>query len=130
MDNLKERWVAALRSGKYRQGWTRLRNGGSFCCLGVLCDLIAPNEWETEIISNRSYWRGCLGSVPLSTWNEIFPGENQRFLMDMNDAGVSFAGIADYIEREFLREEEEPVNPYEASDEFSHGLGEITGGGV
>jgi hypothetical protein len=32
-----ERWDAALRSGKYRQGIGRLQtNDGEFCCLGVL----------------------------------------------------------------------------------------------
>jgi hypothetical protein len=35
------RWVAALRSGKYRQGSGRLLlEDGSRCCLGVLCDLV------------------------------------------------------------------------------------------
>jgi len=43
---IKALWVAALRSGRYRQGDRALRkyipiNGGydTYCCLGVLCDL-------------------------------------------------------------------------------------------
>lgn len=36
---LKAKWVAALRSGKYEQGRQRLRNGDSYCCLGVLCEV-------------------------------------------------------------------------------------------
>lgn len=33
-------WVAALRSGEYRQGRSRLRNEyGQMCCLGVYADL-------------------------------------------------------------------------------------------
>jgi hypothetical protein len=43
---IKERWVAALRSGAYAQGVGRLKGpagtgGGkaSYCCLGVLCEL-------------------------------------------------------------------------------------------
>lgn len=46
---IKEKWVAALRSGEYKQGTGRLHtlvgsSGGyspedKFCCLGVLCDL-------------------------------------------------------------------------------------------
>jgi hypothetical protein len=33
-------WVAALRSGEYKQGRNRLRNeDDTFCCLGVACDL-------------------------------------------------------------------------------------------
>ena len=39
-------WVAALRSGKYKQTRKRLKDkDGSMCCLGVACDLIAPDDW-------------------------------------------------------------------------------------
>lgn len=38
--NIKEKWVAALRSGEYKQANGVLRDEwGGFCCLGVLCDL-------------------------------------------------------------------------------------------
>lgn len=44
---LKEKWVAALRSGKYKQGKKVLRTyENTFCCLGVLCDIANPNGWE------------------------------------------------------------------------------------
>lgn len=33
---IKEQWVAALRSGKYKQGTGYLNRDGKFCCLGVL----------------------------------------------------------------------------------------------
>jgi hypothetical protein len=36
---VKARWVAALRSGEYKQGKGALRLNNKFCCLGVLCDL-------------------------------------------------------------------------------------------
>lgn len=41
---IKTQWVAALRSGEYRQGTGELHalhedGSESFCCLGVLCDL-------------------------------------------------------------------------------------------
>ncbi|NBQ68164.1 MAG: hypothetical protein EBU46_04735, partial [Nitrosomonadaceae bacterium] len=41
---IKQRWLNALRSGKYKQGEGSLRqldNEGKpqYCCLGVLCDL-------------------------------------------------------------------------------------------
>lgn len=38
---VKAAWLAALRSGEYRQGRNRLLTveDRSFCCLGVLCDL-------------------------------------------------------------------------------------------
>lgn len=42
--NVKEnraKWVAALRSGEYKQGVDKLCNplNCSYCCLGVLCDV-------------------------------------------------------------------------------------------
>src|SRR3990167_1245866 len=36
---IKAQWVAALRSGRYTQGYGKLRSGGKYCCLGVLCAL-------------------------------------------------------------------------------------------
>lgn len=37
---IKAEWIAALRSGNYRQGYGGLRSEeDKFCCLGVLCDL-------------------------------------------------------------------------------------------
>lgn len=56
--DIKQRWVSALRSGEFEQGTDNLRKGNKFCCLGVLCELavedgvIGPPElsWEsTEI---------------------------------------------------------------------------------
>lgn len=37
--------VAALRSGKYKQGRNQLRYGDKFCCLGVACDISGLSEW-------------------------------------------------------------------------------------
>ncbi|CAB4140973.1 hypothetical protein UFOVP401_47 [uncultured Caudovirales phage] len=50
---IKKRWVAALRSGKYRQGSGHLRKDGCYCALGVLCDLFVQDRehegvsWDT-----------------------------------------------------------------------------------
>ena len=46
----KALWVEALRSGKYKQGKGKLRQGDehdgfSYCCLGVVTDLVRPNDW-------------------------------------------------------------------------------------
>ena len=40
---IKAKWVAALRSGEYRQSTRRVLSDGDggWCCLGVLCDLYA-----------------------------------------------------------------------------------------
>lgn len=47
---IADKWVAALRSGKYQQGKNVLSaNENSFCCLGVLCDVVKDQvigHWE------------------------------------------------------------------------------------
>jgi hypothetical protein len=46
---IKAKWIAALRSGEYKQGRGHLKGAqDDFCCLGVLCDLYA-----TEV---GGYW--------------------------------------------------------------------------
>lgn len=36
---IKNKWLAALRSGEFKQGHGRLEDVGTFCCLGVLFKL-------------------------------------------------------------------------------------------
>lgn len=41
---LKTKWLAALRSGKYKQGRCALKEDGKFCCLGVLNDIAGARQ--------------------------------------------------------------------------------------
>jgi hypothetical protein len=46
---VKAKWLAALRSGEYRQGKHALNTGGpegQFCCLGVLCEVALQEGLE------------------------------------------------------------------------------------
>ena len=43
---LFDRWIAALKSGKYKQTVNVLRDENGFCCLGVLADKLCPEGWE------------------------------------------------------------------------------------
>ena len=48
-----QKWVDALRSGKYVQGQYRLHpTDDTFCCLGVACDLFAKAN------PTKGRWRG------------------------------------------------------------------------
>ena len=40
-------WIAALRSGKYAQGYGALRVRDGYCCLGVAEDLRDPTCWQS-----------------------------------------------------------------------------------
>lgn len=46
MNALARKWIDALRSGQYKQGQKKLRDGDAFCCLGVLCDISGLDKWE------------------------------------------------------------------------------------
>ena len=103
---LKKRWVEALRSGNYDQGTYRLRNGGDgFCCLGVLCDIIGPDDatspggWtgERTVYAHGEY--RSTTSIPDLLAEEIGISTGfQGMLARMNDHGHSFGKIADFIE--------------------------------
>lgn len=109
----KQKWIEALRSGKYEQGKHVLRSGDNkYCCLGVLCDIVAPGAWDKEPSRNefsrvnQFYGHGdglCSSSTSLSAAVELEVGlgsANQRELVDMNDNyGADFNAIANYIER-------------------------------
>lgn len=68
MSEIKEnrkKWVEALRSGKYTQGTHALRwvSDDSMCCLGVLCDVVAPDSWVKGDESGQSQYWGHIYSI-------------------------------------------------------------------
>ena len=116
--DIKQRWIDALRSGKYEQGRGALRTGDTFCCLGVLCDIHKPEGWK--------FCQGG-GDVARQWGYEDFNGDGERndvlpphvkrwaglelqspeikkldgyaaSLANLNDNGTTFAEIADLIE--------------------------------
>ena len=122
----KEKWVKALRSGKYNQAKGQLvRERGddkTYCCLGVLCDLVRNDE-NLNGIGLRMECNEALsiningesgGVVPIGTrtYLELIDGNptlnfrgregtSQNYiqsLANLNDDGMSFEQIADVIE--------------------------------
>jgi hypothetical protein len=102
MDNsLKSKWVEALRSDEYKQGSGVLRRQGQtkdgYCCLGVLCDITDPTQWVER--SPLYMWGECRCFPPVESmtrWGISYTQAKQ--LMLMNDNGISFSEIANYIE--------------------------------
>lgn len=117
--SVKAKWLAALRSGHYKQTQHSLREEDSFCCLGVLCNLhaeahpaiaktqtdpytymgqdYAPPEEVLEWAFGKSFkkWDGDdLVSLPT-------PVDDKHTLAEMNDNGFTFSQIADVIEEQF-----------------------------
>lgn len=105
---IKAKWIAALRSGDYKQGRNQLRKQDSFCCLGVLCNLHAQAHPEiaAKEISTESYmdYREAL-PPSVRQWADInaygdpvhINGRIKR-LAHHNDAGRTFLELADAIE--------------------------------
>ena len=107
--DIKERWVAALRSGGYKQGMGALNDGqGNFCCLGVLCDLAIKEGIQMEVTLDASgvtdvlHYDGYSGTLPpaVQHWANLpnRPSVREGSLAALNDSGMSFAEIADLIE--------------------------------
>jgi hypothetical protein len=100
----QKKWLAALRSGEFEQGKRRLRthDGSHYCCLGVACQISELGSYTDcayivnkdprpyELPKEVQTWLG------LKTPNGAF-GVDQS-LAKMNDDGISFSHIADYIE--------------------------------
>lgn len=100
---IKEDWLDALRSGKFKQGRVVLRtNDDRYCCLGVLAEIhpdftYLGNEGDLEYGLNKyKYCYGMISSAFLD--NEFMHAEVQSALTQMNDFGFTFADIADVIE--------------------------------
>jgi hypothetical protein len=114
---VKAKWVEALRSGDYSQCKNYLRSEatGGFCCLGVLSDVFqketGKGEWKTErdansnqdfyrFIPNEGSWGSTIGLVQdVRDWSGLVSVETTINLANKNDDGVSFADIANYIEK-------------------------------
>ena len=103
---VKREWLERLRSGEYEQIQGRLRSDDGYCCMGVLCEIIDPNKWQTR--DNLDWEWGYGGTkIPESVLYEIGLTEGiQRVLLKRNDGsrtdGVrehTFLEIADYIEK-------------------------------
>lgn len=102
---VKSLWVAALRSGKYRQGRGVLNSDGKFCCLGVLCEVL---NIPSTMGDNAVFYGGQASFLPDSAMllsgltcpygAAITIRDRVQSLVTHNDSGVTFAEIADAIE--------------------------------
>jgi hypothetical protein len=113
--DLKRDWIAALRSGKFKQGTSSLNGPEGYCCLGVLCELLVePLGLNRVQEGNKVRYDGTFATLPWSV--EKFTGldilgslpsgvtyKNQAWntLAGLNDAGMTFAEIADVIDQQF-----------------------------
>ena len=100
-EEIKNLWVVALNSGEFNQEPSRLQSSTGHCCLGVLCEVAESQGIEVvrEEDSIGELVGGNLDSqYPVKVWAEFRNPKVSPFrLMKMNDSGVSFKIIADFI---------------------------------
>jgi hypothetical protein len=94
---IKRKWIEALRSGEYKQIGGTLWKGGHHCCLGVLvsiqgCKYISGNYPEEKFCAGLS----DLAIHVLAAANDGVRCPETRQTMRKH----SFKEIADYLERE------------------------------
>jgi hypothetical protein len=104
---LVARWIEALEGDRYRQGEQYLHpTPETFCCLGVLCDLIDPAAWDDDgrwhgehaVLPGIAHRRVGLnengGRPDGSAWDLPVHEHDENALAPANDAGASFGQIA------------------------------------
>jgi DNA-directed RNA polymerase subunit N (RpoN/RPB10) len=93
---LKAKWVAALRSGEYQQGYATLYDSGidRYCCLGVL-------------ISVADVFDGPAAHGGRYEWLDNQLGQDRATkCAELNDSTeASFSQIADWIEANIPEDE-------------------------
>ena len=110
---IKELWIKALRSGKYKQTTGKLKSiEGSYCCLGVLCDLYTEKtgigKWKENTYHTRFDFddNNCNveGLLPKNVmlWANLDHSDpilkNGRYISFINDRGATFEEISNFIE--------------------------------
>ncbi len=115
--DIKQQWLDALRSGKYKQCGVYLNYDNHFCCLGVLCEIQERPKTRNDEYSETYYDSNNCG---LNENNPLFSilgdlGYFEHFyfsnpdveldvfesLAQLNDGGYSFEDIAYIIEKYF-----------------------------
>ena len=108
----QQRWVEALRSGKYEQGHEALHAGNEFCCLGVACDVFKDElSLSVELEDGIIFYNGQARVLPTAVKEHLHLANKSgmpktmgylqisKQLSALNDSGASFETIADTIEQ-------------------------------
>ena len=107
---IRERWVAALRSGDYAQGHNWLKSDDGYCCLGVLCEVMGWEIREKAAVLTEGQFeevglRDQTGEFDATFIEEAMfeRGGKSASLAALNDMEYDFDFIADFIESEGSR---------------------------
>ena len=108
---IADKWVAALRSGDYKQCKGHLKDSTGHCCLGVLSEISGIGEWES--VEDHDYFifkdgstekQVCGVTRKVLKWSGLKESLGEfkgGALYELNDRGLAFGGIADVIEEKW-----------------------------
>jgi hypothetical protein len=95
---VKAKWVAALRGGLYKQGFGQLRDPEDrCCCLGVLCDVVAPKKWHRSYKTFAEWEHGGQWALPCKSI--ISYSQAEEFILMNDKRKYSFKKIANWIDK-------------------------------
>lgn len=106
-------WVAALRSGEFKQATDMLRANDRYCCLGVACEVYRRETQRGEWRSSSFYadTGSSTTTMPLAVVNWLgvergspITDSGVSFVSMNDDDRDDFATIANAIERQYLQE--------------------------
>ena len=113
MNEFFKKWIAALRSGKYKQGYAYLHRNGRFCAIGVACDLMADKLLLDTTRRGATSYNGLENGPPPAVVRELglqslafqryytVDGLSIINIVQANDLGLTFEQIADLAEQEW-----------------------------
>ena len=98
---IKQLWIKALRSGRYKQTQHNLLDCDGYCCLGVLCRVASPNsKWKEG--NGNFLFKGEGLMPPRDLLKEVgLAYRSAKFLAKMNDNNKTFEQIAKHIEAKY-----------------------------
>lgn len=104
---IKAQWLAALRSGDYKQGADYLCRDDQYCCLGVLSKLqgrltpgtFAHHDGDPKKVSAPSMILCRSNPFYFLMDYQVLRNEDIYYYLEtLNDEGVPFSTLADIIE--------------------------------
>lgn len=101
---IKAKWLAALRSGKYVHGKGQLKDVTTghpkHCCLGVLCEVLLEQRQGSWTVGKRFDFEGDsrLGAIPEKLARLRNLQDATSALIELNDNAENYEPAIKYIE--------------------------------
>lgn len=111
--DIAKKWLTALRSGKYKQGYGRLYDGNGYCCLGVLQKEVSGNVSKIGKISAELPSRKWLTKHKISFYDHEgkksltpYLGSVELTADGANDRCFTFKRLAKLLKEEIVYTEQ------------------------